>query len=171
MTDVEAVARIQIGTGISVDQLLCHPRLPLIAGLDAGRPAVHVWDHSTGELREVGIIGSDSADLRDVPGRQALAAAFVNSTTEAPDGGILEGGHLVITDRTHTWEQGGLQAVTNTSEQDPVWLRIAMLNCQATRPPPESPRSVRMKDLDFIERARATPNRACPLSGCAGCDS
>jgi WD40 repeat protein len=89
------------------------------------------------------------ADLRDVPGPQALAAAFVNSTTEAPDGGDLEEDHLVITDGTQTWEQGALQAVTDTTEQDPAWLQHrAAINRlfaqdQATRPAPQSPRSVR----------------------------
>lgn len=43
----------------------CHPRLPLVAWLDAGRPAVHVWDYSTGELREVSTIGGDSRAYGD----------------------------------------------------------------------------------------------------------
>jgi hypothetical protein len=38
-----------------------HPRLPLVAGLDSTRPAVHIWDYSEGELREAGTIDGDSA--------------------------------------------------------------------------------------------------------------
>ncbi|MCP2167169.1 hypothetical protein LX83_004042 [Goodfellowiella coeruleoviolacea] len=44
---------------------MCHPRLPLIAGLDSQRPAVHVWDHGAGRLRELGTVGADSRDYGD----------------------------------------------------------------------------------------------------------
>jgi hypothetical protein len=62
---VEAVAQVRVDSGTSVDQLLCHPRLPLIAGLDARRPAVRVWDHSTGQLHAVRAIGRDSRAYGD----------------------------------------------------------------------------------------------------------
>lgn len=39
---------------------MCHPRLPLVAGLGSDRPAVHVWDCRSGELHELGIVGADS---------------------------------------------------------------------------------------------------------------
>lgn len=39
---------------------MCHPRLPLVAGLDSERPAVHVWDCGGGHLRELGTVGADS---------------------------------------------------------------------------------------------------------------
>ncbi|MBY8854981.1 hypothetical protein K7711_00660 [Nocardia sp. CA2R105] len=35
-----------------------HPRLPLVAGVDAERPAVHLWDCE--ELRDLGTVGGDS---------------------------------------------------------------------------------------------------------------
>lgn len=63
MTAVETIAHA--GNGTRVDQLLCHPRLPLVAGLDARRPAVHVWDHGSAGLLAVGIIGGDSRAYGD----------------------------------------------------------------------------------------------------------
>ncbi|GIE85910.1 hypothetical protein [Actinoplanes regularis] len=44
-----------------VERLVCHSRLPLIAGLDAGRPAVHVWECGSDGLRRVGITDPDAA--------------------------------------------------------------------------------------------------------------
>ena len=35
---------------------MCHGRLPLIAGLDAARPVVHVWKFGPGGFRERGIV-------------------------------------------------------------------------------------------------------------------
>ena len=35
----ETVARVRVGSGAPVNQLVCHPRLPLVAGLDSERPA------------------------------------------------------------------------------------------------------------------------------------
>ncbi|WP_203783471.1 TolB-like translocation protein [Asanoa ferruginea] len=46
-----------------VERLVCRPRLPLVAGLDAGRPAVHVWE--TPGLRQVGSVGADSPAYAD----------------------------------------------------------------------------------------------------------
>jgi hypothetical protein len=43
----------------------------------------------------------------------------VNSTTEAPDDGILED-QLAVTDGTQTWEPDVLEAVTSATEQDPT---------------------------------------------------
>lgn len=65
---------------------------------------------------------SASADTVDAPTPQALAAAFLSSTTEAPDDGTLED-HLVVTDGTQTWEPDALEAVTSATEQDPTWLQ------------------------------------------------
>jgi hypothetical protein len=49
---------------------VCHPRLPLVAGLDSERPAVHVWDGQAGKLRELGTVGADSAVYADAFGWQ-----------------------------------------------------------------------------------------------------
>jgi hypothetical protein len=55
---VEVVSRVRVGSEARVERLVCHPGLPLVAGVDYSRPAVHVWDCGGGELREVGIISS-----------------------------------------------------------------------------------------------------------------
>lgn len=65
MTVVETVARVRVGSGSSVVRLFCHPRLPLIAGLDAERPAVRVWDCGAGRLRELGCVGAESSEYGD----------------------------------------------------------------------------------------------------------
>lgn len=49
-----------------------HPSLPLVAVLDSGRPAVHVWNHGDGALREAGIVGGDSLAYEDSAGWQRI---------------------------------------------------------------------------------------------------
>ncbi|GAB3836281.1 hypothetical protein ACFPIJ_22380 [Dactylosporangium cerinum] len=44
-----------------VERLVCHPRLPLIAGLDSDRPVVRVWQLEGDGLRELGGVGDDAA--------------------------------------------------------------------------------------------------------------
>lgn len=61
MTHVETLGRARVGGGTSVEQLVCHPRLPLVAALDSERPAVHIWEWADGRLRELGSVGGDSA--------------------------------------------------------------------------------------------------------------
>jgi hypothetical protein len=77
---VETVARVRVGTGAPVGQLVCHRRLPLVAGLDSERPAVHVWDCRAGQLHELGTVGADSAVYGDAVGweraKRAPAAAW-----------------------------------------------------------------------------------------------
>jgi hypothetical protein len=63
----EIVTRVRIDGGVRVEQLVCHPTLPLVAGLDSERPAVHVWEFGAGELRQRGTIGGDSAAYSDAP--------------------------------------------------------------------------------------------------------
>lgn len=64
MTVVETVARVRVGNG--VERLVCHPRLPLVAGLDSERPAVHAWDRR--ELKHLGTVGADSAGYEEEHG-------------------------------------------------------------------------------------------------------
>jgi hypothetical protein len=54
-------AKLIVGGGSFVERLVCHGRLPLIAGLDAARPAVHVWQIDVTGLRELGVVGADAA--------------------------------------------------------------------------------------------------------------
>lgn len=78
MTDLETVARIRVRGGAHAERLVCHPRLPLVAGLDSERPAVHVWDCAAGELRKLGTTGAGSAVYGDAVGwerRQRVPAA------------------------------------------------------------------------------------------------
>ncbi|MFE7410888.1 WD40 repeat domain-containing protein [Streptomyces laurentii] len=57
MTGIEVVARTRVSDGHPVGQLACHPRLPLIAGLDAERGLVHIWSCEAGRLRALGSVG------------------------------------------------------------------------------------------------------------------
>jgi hypothetical protein len=72
MAVVETVTHVQVGSGACVEQLVCHPRLPLVAGLDSERPAVHVWDCGAGELHELGTAGTDSAVYGDADGWERM---------------------------------------------------------------------------------------------------
>jgi hypothetical protein len=45
-----------VAGGSFVERLVCHARLPLIAGLDAARPAVHIWQFGPDGLREHGVV-------------------------------------------------------------------------------------------------------------------
>jgi hypothetical protein len=49
-----------VSPGVRVERLVAHRRLPLVAGLDAERPAVHVWDCASGRPTEVAVIGADA---------------------------------------------------------------------------------------------------------------
>lgn len=68
VTDLEAVARVRVSSGCPVERLVCHPRLPLVAGLDGERPAVHVWSCEAGQLRELGSVGAESDGYGDAFG-------------------------------------------------------------------------------------------------------
>ncbi|MGW7033389.1 hypothetical protein ACWGFX_40250 [Streptomyces xanthophaeus] len=68
MTGPELVARVRVGSGRPLERLTAHPRLPLVAGLDSERPAVHVWDCTDGELHELGSVGAGSDAYGDAVG-------------------------------------------------------------------------------------------------------
>ncbi|WP_433058559.1 hypothetical protein [Dactylosporangium sp. CS-033363] len=42
---------------MEIERLVCHPRLPYVAGLQSDRPAVHIWD---GELDDLTVLGGDA---------------------------------------------------------------------------------------------------------------
>lgn len=50
-----------VATGSFVERLICHPRLPLVAGLDAARSTVHVWEVGGDGLRALGVVDADGA--------------------------------------------------------------------------------------------------------------
>ncbi|MFJ9871028.1 hypothetical protein [Streptomyces sp. NPDC101165] len=68
MTVVEALARVRVSSGRPVEQLACHPQLPLVAGLDSERPAVHVWGCEAGQLHELCTVGAELSDYGDAVG-------------------------------------------------------------------------------------------------------
>jgi hypothetical protein len=59
---VRALTRVRVGSGACVEQLVCHPGLPLIASLNSERPAVHVWACGEGELLGLGTAAGDSVN-------------------------------------------------------------------------------------------------------------
>lgn len=65
---METVARLRADSGVRVERLVCHPRVPLVAGLDSERPAVHIWDCGAGKLHELGTVGAGSPVYGDVFG-------------------------------------------------------------------------------------------------------
>jgi hypothetical protein len=55
-------ARVVIDGGSFAERFVCHPRSPLIAGLDSARPAVHVWEFEAAGLRELDVVDADAAE-------------------------------------------------------------------------------------------------------------
>jgi hypothetical protein len=117
VTAVETVARARPGNGSWADRLHCHPRFPLVAWLDSGHPAVHVWDYGTGELREAAAIGSDSRAYGDghwlAPRNPEFAAIFDREERSPavawhPERPLL----FVASEGTVTqWTPGGISAM------------------------------------------------------------
>lgn len=58
--------------GPRIERLSCHPRLALAAGLDADRPAIHVWDLGGGERRALATIDADSPEYDEAFGWDRL---------------------------------------------------------------------------------------------------
>lgn len=68
MALIETVARLRAGGAARVERLEAHPTLPLIAGWDAQRPAIHVWSFEAGELRELATVGGELAPYGEAVG-------------------------------------------------------------------------------------------------------
>lgn len=68
---------------------------------------------------------ADSARTHAADGRapHTLVAAFLDISSEVPDGGDLQS-HLVVTNGARTWEPGVLETVTTATETDPTWLQL-----------------------------------------------
>lgn len=56
---VQTMARTR--PGATLERLLCHPTLPLIAGWDTDRPTIRIWEYTVGQLREIGAFGTGAA--------------------------------------------------------------------------------------------------------------
>ncbi|GIJ11060.1 hypothetical protein ACFFMR_20495 [Micromonospora andamanensis] len=95
----------QIRSGASVERLLCHPRLPLIAGWDSDRPAIRIWEYAVGQLREVGGVGADSAAYDDAGGDRFERTPSATWHPSEPQ--------LVTADRTSLtrWTTSGVAAI------------------------------------------------------------
>lgn len=63
MTDIAVLARVHAGDGPPVEQLTCHPRLPLAAATAAGSRLVRIWDFADGQLRELAPVDLAPVDL------------------------------------------------------------------------------------------------------------
>jgi hypothetical protein len=72
VTELEVVARGTARGVRVVEQLVCHPRLQLVACLDSQRPAVHVWGFGGEQFRELGSVGLSSAPYGDALGWERL---------------------------------------------------------------------------------------------------
>lgn len=111
-----------------------------------GSPVTALGVVATGELAVAGGDGelvlvsvrADSAKPRavDTGALHAMVAAFVEATSEVPDGGDLWT-HLGMTDGTQSWGTADLATVTTATETDPTWLQIqaAMNNARDGKTP------------------------------------
>jgi len=62
----ERITRVQpVAVGTAVERLVAHPRLPLLAGLDERRPAVHVWEVEPEALRARAVVGAEAPPYVD----------------------------------------------------------------------------------------------------------
>ncbi|MFI5528178.1 hypothetical protein ACIA8O_06410 [Kitasatospora sp. NPDC051853] len=68
MTELKVVARSLVEGGCSVERLVCHPRLPLVACWDSERPAVRLWDCGGQQLREIGVVGAEAEGYGEAVG-------------------------------------------------------------------------------------------------------
>jgi hypothetical protein len=50
---------------VAAERLLCHPRLPLIAGWEPGRPVIRIWQHDGALVRELALIGGEAVPYSD----------------------------------------------------------------------------------------------------------
>ncbi|MET8233300.1 hypothetical protein ABZS77_21790 [Micromonospora sp. NPDC005298] len=67
---MQILARVH--SAATVQRLLCHPRLPLVAAWDADRPAIRIWEHGDGQLRLRGALGVGSTVYADDVGYERL---------------------------------------------------------------------------------------------------
>lgn len=97
------------GAGVDTDcrfeRLVPHPRLPLVAGLDAHRPAVQLWDLASSLPQSLTTIGTDQSNYDGDGWRRDQRTPDVSWHPEQPQ--------LVVTDERglHTWSNDGSSAV------------------------------------------------------------
>ncbi|GGV22172.1 hypothetical protein GCM10010260_73000 [Streptomyces filipinensis] len=87
--------------------MVCHPRLPLVAGLDGERPAVHVWSCEAGQLRELGSVGAETEGYGDVFGWERIELTPALAWHPDEPRLIVAGGECGVVQ----WTPAGLSAV------------------------------------------------------------
>lgn len=94
-----------VDTGSRFERLVPHPRLPWVAGLDAQRPAVQVWDVASSPPQRLTTIGTDQSTYDGDGWRRDQRTPDVSWHPEQ--------GVLVVTDERglHTWGHAGSSAV------------------------------------------------------------
>ncbi|MCT9011296.1 hypothetical protein [Streptomyces rhizosphaerihabitans] len=107
MTDLEAMARVRVSSGCPVERLVCHPRLPLVAGLDGERPAVHVWSCEAGQLRELGSVGAELDGYADALGWERIERTPALAWHPDEPRLVVAGGECGVVQ----WTPAGLSAV------------------------------------------------------------
>ncbi|MBL0885726.1 hypothetical protein [Myceligenerans indicum] len=103
MTMIEPLASAVLPDGVVVERLVPHPRFPLVAGVDAARPAVHVWRWESAGLTHVATVGGDSDGYGDTFGWDRMR--LVPSAAWHPERALLAvngSGGLVL------WEPDGV---------------------------------------------------------------
>jgi hypothetical protein len=64
----ETAVSARTGGADPVELVVCHPLLPLVAGLDTARPVVRIWEHGQDGFRELGVVEAESDGYGDLDG-------------------------------------------------------------------------------------------------------
>ncbi|MFI5909135.1 hypothetical protein [Dactylosporangium sp. NPDC051541] len=112
-----------------IERLIAHPRLALVAGLDAVTPAVHIWDCANGQPRPIGVLGVRSRlSVAWHPTDAVLAVATEAGVVRwTPDGTTTQPGstHRCIAfspgGRALWTDAGRLDLTTGELDAGPEW--------------------------------------------------
>jgi hypothetical protein len=106
--------------GVEHDVLAGSP----VTGLGATATGELVAASGEGDLVLLSVLASSTkVRAADSDALRATVAAFLDGTSEVPDGGDLET-HLVVTDGARTWRPADLATVTTATAADPTWLQL-----------------------------------------------
>ncbi|MFY1615414.1 hypothetical protein [Micromonospora sp. WMMD736] len=103
---------------MTTQRLLAHPRLPLVAAWDADRPAIRIWEHGDGHLRECAAVGVGSTGYAQDVGYDRLKRT--PSAAWHPDDPLLA---VADTESLVAWTPSGtspVHGVTRTEYQREV---------------------------------------------------
>jgi hypothetical protein len=117
---LQTVARARVA---GVERFSCHPRLALVAGLDPGRRAVHLWECEAGRLREAGTVDADpSSFLAWHPTEPLLLVAGADTVTRWTPEGVSElDGVVAYGNLTFSPDGGTLWAAPSASGESNAW--------------------------------------------------